>query len=233
MLAIAAVGGCGANSSGRAQSERTLATGGYLAKARQLFFAAVDGDARSLRACDDLLQRCDEDPAKVAAYQGGCRLLQAARAPLPWDKGRLVKEGLALLDDAVRRAPGDLEVRFVRGMSSYHLPRFMGRAATAASDLAAVAAEAENATVTGELDLPIACAALFHHGKVLDDRGDRAGAVAAWRRATRLGPDTRAGQAAARAAGPTAAGRAVETNAVGVCITARTSVDNPRPGPRR
>lgn len=119
-------------------------------------------------------------------------MLEAAKAPLPWDKGRLAREGLTMLDDAVKRAPDDPEVRFLRGITNYNLPRFFGRGDVAAADLAAVAGEAEAAVRAGRIDPSTGAAALYHHGVLLDRRGDRAAARDAWRRATVLGPDTRA-----------------------------------------
>ena len=169
-----------------------------LGAARRLFYAAVDGDARALRQCAEALRGRGGDPVKVLAYRGGCRMLEAARAPLPWDQGRLAREGLNMLDDAVKRAPDDPEVRFLRGMTSYHLPQFFGRREVAAADLAAVARDAEAAVRSGRVDVAIGAAALFHYGDLLDRRRDRPAAHDAWRRAAALGPGTPAGRAADR-----------------------------------
>ena len=170
-----------------------------LCVARAHFYKAVEGDADALRACADVLSGCDGDAAKVLAYRGGCTMLESARARLPWDKGRLARDGLTMLDDAVARSPEDPEVRFVRGMTSYHLPRFFGRERVAADDLATVAGGAEEAVATGRLDPAIASAALFHHGTLLERRGDRNAALAAWQRSAAIGPTTRSGNAAVRA----------------------------------
>ena len=170
-----------------------------LAVARALFYRAVDGDADALRDCAEVLRECDGDAAKVLAYRGGCTMLEVKRAPMPWDKGRLSRQGLTMLDDAVARSPEDPEVRFVRGMTSYHLPRFFGRERVAAADLAAVAGGAEESVATGRLDRATASAALFHYGVLLERRGDQPAALAAWRRSAAIGPTTRSGTAAARA----------------------------------
>jgi hypothetical protein len=126
-------------------------------------------------------------------------MLRAAAAPLPWVKGRHAKAGLVALDRAVADAPGDLEVRFLRGMTSYHLPAFFRRSRVAADDLATVAAQAEAATADGRLDRTLATAALFHYGELLRQRGHHDASRDLWRRAAALGPETRPGRAAAQA----------------------------------
>ena len=181
-------------------------SGDSLSSVRTLFNRAVGGDSRALRRCQELLRAADAEPVKVLAYRGACRVLEAADAPLPWDKGRLAREGLTMLDEAAKRSPGDVEVRFLRGMTNYNLPRFFGRGDVVAADLAAVAGEAEEAVRDGRIDETVGAAALYHHGVLLERRGDRAGASIAWRRATLLGPDTRGGRAASQKLG-TAAGR--------------------------
>jgi hypothetical protein len=200
-LAIATTGGCNAaiRNSGGPPPGAAVAGTDCPADVREAFYRAADGDARALAECSRLLDRCGGDAPRALAYRGGCRTLEAARAAMPWDKGRLVREGAALLDEAVRAAPDDLEVRFVRGMASYHLPRFLGREGVAAQDLALVSSRAEDAVRSSELDLSTAAAALFHYGKLLKRRGDEASATELWRRAVTLGPTTRAGEAASRA----------------------------------
>jgi hypothetical protein len=170
--------------------------GACLETARALFYSAVGGARAALRECSEVLAGCDAEP-KVLAYRGGCAMLEAARTPLPWDKGAHARQGLALLDQAVAAAPDDLEVRFVRGMTSYHLPRFLGRSRIASEDLSLVAGQAEAAAESGRLDPSLATAALFHHGVMLASLGDQPAARSAWRRAAALGPATRAGKAAA------------------------------------
>jgi hypothetical protein len=196
-------GGAGTGTRGAWQREPSSAAAtadprrDCLERARALFHLAADGDRSALRECSEVLAACDGDAAKVLAYRGGCAMLEAARAPLPWDKGAHARRGLAMLDEAVAAAPVDLEVRFVRGMTSYHLPRFLGRTRVAAEDLSAVAGRAEAAAESGDLDRSQAAAALFHHGALLASLGDQPAARSAWRRAAALGPATRAGRAAA------------------------------------
>ena len=126
-------------------------------------------------------------------------MLKSARARLPWEKGKHAKAGLELLDAAVAAAPSDPEVRFVRGMTCYNLPALFNRSALAARDLADVAGRAEDASADGALEPALAAAALYHYGVIRSRTGDRAAAVALWRRAVALAPATPAGRRAAQA----------------------------------
>lgn len=185
---------------GRGAPVRPVPPEGHFETARRLFYKAADGDREALRLCLQALTRCagqEADAAKWLAYRGGCEMLEAARAPMPWDKGRRARRGLTMLDDAVARGPDDLEVRFVRGMTSYHLPTFMGRSGVAVADLSSVAGEAEAAVEAGRLDVPLATAALYHYGVMLAESGKAPAARVAWRQAVSLDPTTRGGKASA------------------------------------
>lgn len=168
--------------------------------ARTWFYRSVSGDREALsRATVGFETAHQRSPSPVVtAYLGACRLLNAAAATWPWEKGRLSKEGVLLLEEAVSAAPDDLEIRFVRGMTSYRLPRFMGRRNVAIQDLARVAAQATQAARDGRLPRMLAAAALYHHGLILQEEGDNTAAIAAWREAVAVDPTAPGGQAAAR-----------------------------------
>jgi hypothetical protein len=172
-----------------------------LAGAKEFFYAAVAGDRGALWKSEQALEELggeESRDAQVVAYMGACRLLEASHAPFPWDKAALGREGLDLEDRAVADAPDDLEVRFLRGVTDYQLPRFMGRWDSAVADLTAVARVAEREADAGRLDPRAAAAALDYYGKLLEQRYDGAGAVAAWRAAVRLGGDSQGGRDAAK-----------------------------------
>jgi hypothetical protein len=159
-----------------------------LVAAKDLFYDVVAGNFESLAPALQLLNDLGGGNSKnpqVVAYTGAATLLKAAHASL-LEKGALANNGLALEDKAVAQAPDDLEVRFLRGVSCYKLPAFMGRAGTAKSDLAVVAQVAEQAAREGRLDRRAAAADLLYHGKELEDHYDATGAIAAWRAAVRI-----------------------------------------------
>lgn len=167
-----------------------------VATAKDLFYKAVAGDLDSLPLSLQMFREMgggDSADPQVVAYTGAAMLLKASHASL-LEKGGLANEGLSLEDKAVVLAPNDLEVRLLRGVTGYKLPRFMGRSATAAADLAYVAKVAEQAVNDGRLDRRAAAADLVYYGKELEDHYDAAGAEAAWRAAVRINPDGSAGR---------------------------------------
>jgi hypothetical protein len=142
-----------------------------LTQAKDLFYRAVAGDADVLpeaRQILDSLGGGDSPDMQVVVYTGAVSLLQAKHATLPWEKVGLAHAGLDMEDRAVAGAPDDLEVRFLRGVTNYELPEFIGRHATGVSDLAAVAEVAEQAAREQRLDSRAAAAALDYHAKSLE-----------------------------------------------------------------
>jgi hypothetical protein len=161
-----------------------------------LFYRAVAGDHDALGQSQELLHGlggAESPDAEVVAYTGAADLLAASGAFFPWDKASLAHRGLALQDRAVAMAPQDLEVRFLRGVTNYQLPVFLGRHQLAIEDLAAVARVAEKAAREGRLDRRAAVTDLDTYANELQRQKRLAEAIAAWRAAVRIGPDIPAG----------------------------------------
>lgn len=173
-----------------------LAASDELATAKRHYFEAVEGNSAALKPAIEILtglQSRRPGDALVEAYLGSSRLLESARTMAVWKKGRLAKEGLQRLDEAVRRAPDDAEVRFLRAASTFHLPGWFGRRDQSEADFALLARPDGRL----KLDDRLAAAALYFHGVFRDRAGDKAGAREAWREAARLSPASRAGRDAA------------------------------------
>ena len=172
-----------------------------LSEAKEAFYAAVAGDHAQLPRAEQVLRDLggdESDNPEVLAYLGATRLLQAAHATFFWDKAALGREGLALEDRAVAQAPGNLEVRFLRGVTNYELPRFLGRWEIAVNDLTTVGQVADREAAAGRLDPRAAAAALDYYGKIREQKFDASGAIGAWQGAVRISPDSPGGQDAAK-----------------------------------
>ncbi len=160
-----------------------------LAEARTQYFAYLQGSrsaADKARASFTALSHDYPGNSVVDAYSGSLELLEAAHTWAIWDKRRLANEGLAKMDQAVNRAPDDLEARFIRAASAWHLPFFYKRREQAASDFAFIAPRAEAAVAKGSLPSQLAAAALDYYGQVLIDRSDSHGAKQAFEAAVRV-----------------------------------------------
>jgi hypothetical protein len=172
-----------------------------MAEARKQYFADLQGNhaaADQARASFAALSRDYPDSAVVEAYNGSLELLDAAHTWALWDKHRLANEGLQKLDQAVNRAPGDLEARFIRAASTWHLPFFFKRKEQSAEDFAMIAPQAEAAAAKGTLPPELAAAALDYYGQVLKDRSDGHGAKQAFEAAVRVDSDSPAGRDASK-----------------------------------
>jgi hypothetical protein len=170
-------------------------------EARRLYYEGIAGDKQAGVRSRAMLERMVQSPhvnPLALAYFGSAKMLESRSTIAVWRKGKLAKEGLTALDRAVEAAPSHLEVRFVRAMTTFHLPGLFGRERQSREDFARIAAEAESAVANGALDQRLAAAALYHHGVFLDRGGAKADARRAWESAARVGPQTPAGRDAAR-----------------------------------
>jgi hypothetical protein len=160
-----------------------------LTEGRKQYFAYLQGNravGEKARATFAALSHDYPGNSVVESYSGSLELLDAAHTWALWDKRRLANEGLAKMDEAVNRAPDDLEARFIRAASAWHLPFFYRRHEQAASDFAFIAPRAEAAVAKGILPRELAAAALDYYGQVLIDRSDSHGAKRAFEDAVRV-----------------------------------------------
>jgi hypothetical protein len=168
-----------------------------LTEARLQYFANLQGDhtaGEKARVSFAALAHDYPDRPVVEAYSGSLELLEAARTWAIWDKRRLANEGLEKMDQAVNLAPGDLEARFIRAASCWHLPFFYKRKEQAANDFTMIAPQAEAAAAKGALPPQLAAAALDYYGQVLIDRSDSHGAKHAFEAAVRVDGSSPAGR---------------------------------------
>jgi hypothetical protein len=178
-----------------------------LAEARRAYFDDLEGK----RGADDsarqqfaaLEAERPHEPV-LDAYLGSLELLESARTFAVWRKHTLAAEGLEKLDTAVSRAPDNLEARFVRALTTWHLPFFFHRKDQAEQDLSYIGPRAEQAARQGSLPAPLAAAALDYWGQILAERdGDRSAGPAreAFAAAVRVDPSSPGGVDASKRLG--------------------------------
>jgi hypothetical protein len=172
---------------------------GSFVSAKAAYLRATDGDSVALREAESLfaaLMSANPENPVYTAYHGSLQVLQSARTMAPWKKGRLAKNGLSALDAAVSRAPDNLEVRFLRAISTVPLPGFFHRADQCAADFAWLAVRVEAAAESAAFDRRYGASALYQHGRFLARLGRHQAAVDAWKGAVRLAPESRGGNEA-------------------------------------
>jgi len=114
---------------------------------RTLFFKAVKSDDSSDDDNDDdeslaqgkkkaeLFLLTYPNDSTVLGYLAGFRILDGREAFWPLAKKEAVDDGLAQFDKLLSKDPNNVEVRFLRGGLSFHLPFFFGRHKLAVADL--------------------------------------------------------------------------------------------------
>ncbi len=167
-----------------------------LAEAKRLYYEGIGGNKKSIeqsaRMFSELSSAEPENP-EVKAYRGSLMLLEAGKTWAVWRKYDLSKSGMTLLDDAVRQAPSNLEVRFVRAATTMHLPAFFSRDQQSKEDLTLIAKQASVAVRKGELDPRIAAAALLFYAQRVAKGEDQRAAL---EQAAEIAPDSPAGKEA-------------------------------------
>jgi hypothetical protein len=171
-----------------------------LAEARRLYLQAIDGDrAAAERASTAFaaLEKTDLKNPVIQAYSGSLLLLESSRAFAPWKKGKLAKEGLKRMDNAVTAAPKNVEVRFIRAASTRELPGFFKRGGESEADFALLAPNVASAVRAGKLEPRLGSAALYNHALNLERGGKIESARQACQTAVEIGANTSAAKACA------------------------------------
>jgi tetratricopeptide (TPR) repeat protein len=171
-----------------------------LAKARAAYFLDLQGDSNAASIAKKdfrALQAEAPNNSVVMAYSGSLVLLEAARTWAFWNKKSLSQKGLAEMDKAVAMDPDNLEARFIRGASCWHLPFFFHRKQQAEQDLTFVAVRATRAVKDGKLPPQLGAAALDYYGNILENHNQHAEAQQAFREAMRIDPESPGGKDAA------------------------------------
>ncbi|MDX2284627.1 MAG: hypothetical protein NW241_10710 [Bacteroidia bacterium] len=93
---------------------------------RRDFQAAAGDAARAARLWEALHRYQGPDPVRLA-YRAAASALRAHHAWNPVDKLRLLHDAMQTFEDAIRRAPDQVEIRFLRFAIEHHLPGFLDR----------------------------------------------------------------------------------------------------------
>jgi hypothetical protein len=169
-------------------------------QARRLYYEGTYGNKSASREGDEsfskLFKEFPHDPL-VKVYYGSERLLEASHTWAIWKKSSLSKEGIRCLDSAVESSPNNLEVRFVRAVTTYNLPSFFGRKKQSEADFSYLSSRVAEAAKQGALEPDIAASALLFYGRICRSQDHPERAIAAWTSARLIAPLSKAGKDAA------------------------------------
>lgn len=107
-----------------------------LKQARQLFYQSVE-NRRTIDKAITLFKEIGKNKeyeGVASTYIGALTALKGKFAFFPITKYRHVMKGLKLMDQGILKSPNNIEARFIRGMTCYHLPFFFKRKETARKD---------------------------------------------------------------------------------------------------
>ena len=110
----------------------------WLQRLRSGYLDAVDNPEALEATLDAIERRAGSDPL-TEGYRSALIVLEAKHARWPLQKWRYLQEGLGGLDALVEEHPQDVEIRYLRLLSCYFLPGFLGRGWSVDEDFAALA----------------------------------------------------------------------------------------------
>lgn len=97
----------------------------------------VEGDKKAVEKGKEIFEKVlsiDPSNAFATGYYGSILSLKARDAKMPWTKIKYAKRGFKQLDKSIQMNPEDLDVRLIRAMNSYQVPKIMKRMSVAIED---------------------------------------------------------------------------------------------------
>ncbi|CAN5163984.1 hypothetical protein BH20VER2_BH20VER2_18180 [soil metagenome] len=107
----------------------------------QLYARGLAGDAAAVEECIVKLEAILQTQPKnqlARVYLGSALTLRSRDLGFGPSKLKVLKHGVAVMDEAVAAAPEDAKVRLARALTTQALPFFLGRASTSRQDFAAL-----------------------------------------------------------------------------------------------
>lgn len=105
---------------------------------RNLFYRAVTSETAldsAVTVFDSLHTTGSVSESLVEVYLGSLTCLKGKHTFWPQKKYRHVKEGLVMMDNAVKQDPDNVEVLFIRATTTFYLPSFFGHNQQALDDM--------------------------------------------------------------------------------------------------
>ncbi|MBX2820136.1 MAG: carotenoid biosynthesis protein [Rhodothermaceae bacterium] len=110
----------------------------FVSQVRALYIAGVD-EEDSLEAAIALIHESQVESPLLDAYFSALTVLKAKHAFWPAKKMRYLKRGLPTLDQLVLDYPDHVEIRYLRLLSCYYLPKFLGYSSNVETDIETLA----------------------------------------------------------------------------------------------
>lgn len=162
------------------------ATSSTESEVRDLYRRGLQGDKAAVEQCiTKLEQTLKTEPQNQLArvYLGSAYTLRSRDLGFGPKKLQVLRQGVAVMDEAVAAVPSDAKVRLARALTTSALPAILGYRAASRKDFELLAAAAEhNPASFEESDLQIV---FYNAGLAAKENGNRARAVALWQQGLR------------------------------------------------
>lgn len=109
------------------------AAGNNLKEVRVLYYCAAESKS-NVENLHDLLQSCPQDQPVYAGYRGALHMLKAQHAYIPTSKLQYFNQGKSMIESAIKAAPNEMELLFLRFTIQTNCPSFLGYNTTIISD---------------------------------------------------------------------------------------------------
>ena len=156
----------------------------------ELYRRGLSGDKGAVEACIEKLEGVlaeDRHNQLARVYLGSAYTLRSRDMGFGPKKLQVLKQGVALMDEAVAAAPDDPKVRLARALTTSALPGILGYGASSRKDFEQLAAAAQHSPGKFERgDLQII---FYNAGLAARKAGNRARAVELWQEALRYPVD--------------------------------------------
>lgn len=106
-------------------ADKPATTNSGLSEIRNAYIKAIE-EASAAKDLHQQMQKLNSPEPLKLGYKGAAKTLKAKHSWNPYKKATYLKNGMALLTDAIERKPADVELRFLRLSVAYYLPGFLG-----------------------------------------------------------------------------------------------------------
>ena len=153
---------------------------------RELYRRALAGDKEAVEQCIDRLEaavKSQPNDQLARVYLGSAYTLRSRDMGFGPKKLKVLRQGVAVMDEAVAAAPSDPKIRLARALTTSALPGILGYAAASRKDfeeLADLTKRTPEKFEKGDLQI-----VFYHAGLAAEKSGRKDEAVARWREALR------------------------------------------------
>jgi tetratricopeptide (TPR) repeat protein len=157
---------------------------------KALYRRGLAGDKQAVEECIaklEVVSKREPSDQLARVYLGSALTLRSRDLPFGPKKLQALRQGLALMDEAVESAPNEPKVRLARALTTSALPSIFGRAKESRTDFKLLATDAD--TTPRKFDRDDLPTIYYNAGLAAKNSGAREDARRLWQRGLETDPD--------------------------------------------